>query len=147
MFRRLELPALKALLGGMAAILGHPVPCIIGGNTTPILDAMLETGTDYVIAPCEADQEAFLKTIWDRTEIRVRVNGDGRAISRGPWERIQADADRILRLVRHRPNVCLGTGALPSNPTGECMSLMEYVSGFEYHDGGDPGIAGKPYLT
>jgi len=128
MFRRVELPALKAILTGMAEVLGHPVPCIIGGDTTPILDAMLETGTGYVVAPCETDQEAFLRKIWDRTEIRVRVNGSAEIISRGPWERIRADADRILRLVRGRPNVCLGTGALPyETPPQNVLRLREYV--------------------
>jgi uroporphyrinogen-III decarboxylase len=131
MFRRVELPALSAILAGMARVLGHPVPCIIGGNTTPILDAILETGTSYVVAPYETDQEAFMKKIWDRIEVRVRVNTDVEVISRGPWERIQADADRILRLVRGRPNVCLGTGALPyETPPDHVLRLREYVSRF-----------------
>jgi len=130
-FRRLELPALKAILGGMAEVLGHPVPCIIGGDTTPILEAMLETGTGYVVAPYETDQEAFLKKIWDRTDIRVRVNSDVEIISRGSWEQIQADADRIIRLVRGRSNVCLGTGALPyETPPENVLRLRDYVSQF-----------------
>lgn len=130
-FRRLELPALKALLGGMAEVLGHPVPCIIGGDTAPILDAMLETGTSYVVAPYETDQEVFMQKIWDRTDVRVRVNSDVEIISRGPWDRIRADADRILRLVAGRPNVCMGTGALPyETPPENVLRLREYVSRF-----------------
>ena len=129
MFRRIELPALKAILGRMAAALGHPVPCIIGGDTTPILDAMLETGTGYVVAPCETDQAAFLKKIWDRTEVRVRVNTDVEVIARGAWEQIRAEADRIVALVRGRPNVCLGTGALPYEARPEnVLRLREYVA-------------------
>jgi uroporphyrinogen decarboxylase len=129
MFRRLELPALKAILMRMGEILGHPVPCIIGGDTTPILEAMLETGTGYVVAPYETDQEAFLKKIWDRTEIRVRVNSDVEIISRGTWEQIRADADRILRLVKGRANVCMGTGALPyETPPENVLRLRDYVA-------------------
>jgi uroporphyrinogen decarboxylase len=129
MFRRIELPALKAILGRMAAVLGHPVPCIIGGDTTPILDAMLETGTGYVVAPCETDQAAFLKKIWDRTDIRVRVNTDVEVIARGSWEQIRAEADRIVALVRGRPNVCLGTGALPYETRPEnVLRLRDYVA-------------------
>ena len=128
-YRRLELPALKAILGGMAEVLGHPVPCIIGGNTAPILEAMLETGTSYVVAPYETDQEVFLRKIWDRTDVRVRVNTGSEIISRGPWEAIRADADRILRLVEGRPNVCLGTGAVPyETPPENVLRLTEYVS-------------------
>lgn len=131
MFRRLELPALKAILGGMAKVLGHPVPCIIGGDTTPILEAMLETGTGYVVAPYETDQEAFMKKIWDRTDIRVRVNTDVELMARGTWDQIRADADRIVALVGGRPNVCMGTGALPyETPPENVLKLREYVSRF-----------------
>jgi uroporphyrinogen decarboxylase len=131
MFRRVELPALKATMARMAAVLGHPVPCIIGGNTTPILDAMLETGTGYVIAPCETDQAAFMKKIWDRTEVRVRVNTNVEAIAHGTWEQIQANADRILGLLRGRPNVCMGTGALPyETPPEHVLRLREYAERF-----------------
>jgi uroporphyrinogen decarboxylase len=129
LFRRVELPVLKQLLARMAEVLGHPVPCIIGGNTAPILDAMLETGTHYVVATFETDQKLFMQKIWDRTEIRVRVNMDVEVISRGPWQRIQADADRVIDLVRGRPNVCLGTGALPyETPPDSVLRLREYVS-------------------
>jgi len=130
-FRRLELPALRAILGGMARVLGHPVPCIIGGDTAPILEAILETGTSYVVAPYETDQDVFLGKIWDRTDIRVRVNTGSEIISRGPWDAIQADADRIIRLVQGRANVCLGTGALPyETPPENVLRLMDYVSHF-----------------
>jgi uroporphyrinogen decarboxylase len=130
-FRRLELPALKAILGGMAEVLGHPVPCIIGGDTAPILEAMLETGTSYVVAPYETNQEVFLRKLWDRTDIRVRVNSGSEIISRGPWEKIQADADRILSLVAGRPNVCVGTGAVPyETPPDNVLRLIDYVGRF-----------------
>ncbi len=128
MFRRIELPALKATMERMAAVLGHPVPCIIGGNTTPILDAMLETGTKYVVAPYETDQKAFIEKVWDRTDVRVRVNSDVEVISRGTWEQIRADADRIIQLTAGRENVCLGTGALPyETPPENVLMVMEYV--------------------
>ena len=129
MFRRVELPALKAIMARIAAAVGHPVPCIIGGNTTPILDAMLETGTGYVIAPCETDQAMFMKKIWDRIDVRVRVNTDVDVIAHGTWEQIQANADRILRLLDGRPNICMGTGALPyETPPQNVLRLREYVS-------------------
>lgn len=129
MFRRVELPALKAILGGMAKVLGHGVPCIMGGNTTPILDAILETGTNFVIAPFETDQQAFVKKIWARTDVRLRVNTSPQTIAHGSWEQIRADADRIVGLVRGRPNVCLGTGSLPyETPPENVVRLREYLA-------------------
>ncbi|MBN1911165.1 MAG: hypothetical protein JW818_15570 [Pirellulales bacterium] len=127
-FRRVELPALMQIIQGIAQAIGHPVPCIIGGDTTPILEAMLETGTTYVVAPDETDQEAFLRKIWDRTDIRVRVNTSSEVISRGDWPRVRAEADRVVSLVSGRENVCLGTGALPYETSPEMvLRLIEYV--------------------
>jgi uroporphyrinogen decarboxylase len=128
MFRRVELPALKSIIRRMEAILEQPVHCIIGGDTAPILEAMLETGTRYVVAPAETDQEIFMKKLWDRTEVRVRVNMEVEIISRGTWEAIRAEVDRILRLTKGRDNVCLGTGALPyETPPENVLRVKQYV--------------------
>ncbi|MHC4405324.1 MAG: uroporphyrinogen decarboxylase family protein [Planctomycetota bacterium] len=113
MFRRVELPALRSTMECTASVMGHPVPCVMGGNTAPILDAILETGTGYVICPIETDQEAFMRKVWDRTDVRVRVNTSSEVMIRGTHQQIRAEVDRIVRLTRGRPNVCLGTGALP----------------------------------
>lgn len=127
-FREVELPALKSLLGGMAGILGHAVPCIIGGNTLPILDAILETGTQYVIAPSETDQQAFMVAIHDRVDVRVRINTNSEIISRGSWKQIRENADLIVRWAAGRPNACAGTGALPyETPPDNVLRLRDYL--------------------
>ncbi len=44
---------------------------------------------------------------------------------------LRADADRILRLVAGRPNVCVGTGAVPyETPPENVLRLIDYVSRF-----------------
>ena len=127
-FVDVELPALKQTIAGAAAVLGRPVPCVIGGNTAPILEYMLSTGTRYVICPFETDQAAFMKIVWDRTDVRVRINMDLRIIAQGPWDAIRQEVDRVLALVRGRPNVCLGTGALPyETPPENVLRIAEYV--------------------
>ena len=127
-FRALELPALKKLLGGMQEIVGRPIPCVIGGNTAPIVEAMLETGTNYLICPFETTQEAFLKKVEHRLDVQIRINADLRIVAAGSREQIRAEADRVLTLCRKRPNSCLGTGALPyeTNPEN-VLYMMEYV--------------------
>lgn len=128
-FRRVELPALKAILQGMAEVLGHPISCIIGGDTTPILEAILETGASYVVAPYETDQAAFMRKIWDKTDVHVRINTDAQVIAHGSWPQIQAEADRILRLAQGRPNVSMGTGALPyETPPENVLRLRDYLA-------------------
>ncbi len=127
-FRAVELPALKKLLHGMSEIVGRPVPCVIGGNTASIVDAMLETGSNYLICPFETNQEAFLEKVKGRLDVQIRINADLRIIAAGTKEEIRQDADRVLALCRRRPNSCLGTGALPyETPPENVLFMMDYV--------------------
>jgi len=130
MFRRVELPALAETLRRAAAVVGHPVPCVIGGDTTPILPAILETATRYVICPAETDQAAFLDIMRAHPDVMVRVNLAPEITAAGPWERIRAEVDRICALTRDRRNVCLGTGALPyETPPENVLRIKAYLAG------------------
>ena len=130
MFCEVELPALKAIMGRISEVVGHPIPCIIGGNTTPIVEAMLETGTGYLACPFETDQSAFMKKVADRTDVCIRVNCDLRIISAGTHEEIRKEADRVITLIDGRLNTTLGTGALPYEAKPEnVLYTMEYVRG------------------
>ena len=113
MFRDLELPALKAILEQAAAIVRHPVPCIIGGDTAPILESILATGTGYVICPAETDQAVFMEGMKTHPEVMVRVNMNPGILSAGDLDAAFREVDRILALVRDREKACIGTGALP----------------------------------
>jgi len=127
-FRAIELPALKKLLGGMKEIIGRPIPCVIGGNTAPIVEAMLETGTNYLVCPFETTQETFLKKVEHRLDVQIRINADLRIVASGTREQIRTEADRVLVLCRKRPNSCPGTGALPYETIPEnVLYMMEYV--------------------
>ncbi len=128
MFRHVELPALRSIIRRSSAVLGHPVPCIIGGDTTGILESILETGTGYVVCPIETDQEAFLRKVWNRTDVRVRVNTSAEVMVRGTREKLRAELDRIRRLTAGRDNVCLGTGALPYETPPENVLWLKELS-------------------
>ena len=112
-FRDIELPALKAMIEGAASAVGHPVPCIIGGDTDPILDAILETGTGYVICPAETDQWRFMKKMAAHPGVMVRINMRPETLTSGDLEVVYREADRVLELAEGREKVCIGTGALP----------------------------------
>ncbi len=113
LFRDLVLPALKRLVDGAADIFGKPIPVIMGGDTLPILDYILETGTDYVICPVETDQPAFMAKIKDRTETGVRVNMSPRIVANGSRDETTAEVKRVLEIAQIRENTCIGTGPLP----------------------------------
>ncbi|MFH0910762.1 MAG: uroporphyrinogen decarboxylase family protein [Planctomycetota bacterium] len=128
-FRAVELPPLKRALRAVERIVGHAVPCIIGGDTAPITPAMLETGTNFLICPSETDQEAFVEAMRAHPEVAVRVNLDPRVYSRGTREEIARAVDAVLALARRARPVLLGTGAIPyETPPENILFIREYVA-------------------
>lgn len=125
MFREVELPALKAIMERTAEVVGHPVPCVMGGDTSPIVDALLETGTGYLIAPIETDQEAFMEQVWDRTDVRIRVNASPKIMAQGTRDDLRAEVERIARIARGRENTCFGTSALPYETPPENVDYIQ----------------------
>ena len=112
-FREIELPALQAMLPQVAAITGAPASFIMGGDTSLIVDAMLETGSGYLCCPAESDQQTFMRKMKPHPEVAVRINMDPRSMVAGDTESIQNEVDRVLRLAQNRAHVCIGTGVLP----------------------------------
>ena len=129
-FRAVELPALKRILESTAAIAGHAVPCIMGGDTVKILDAILETGTGYVVCNVETDQQAFVDRLCAaHPHVNVRINMDPRIVACGDPAAIRAEADRILKIAAGRPNCLMGTGCLPLETPPENIRLIrEYLA-------------------
>ncbi len=128
-FEQIELPVLKDLLVQAAGIVGHPLPCIIGGDTTPILEAMLSTGTGYVVCPAETNQEAFMEIMARHEDIIVRVNMDSGVMSRGRTDEIRAEIRRIIELIGDRDKCCIGTGAIPyETPVEAILGAKEYLA-------------------
>jgi len=127
-FHEIELPALRRTMEIAAEITGRPVPCVMGGDTTPILEDLFATGTGYVICPAETDQAAFMAKATSRPDVAVRINLDPITVARGSHEEIAREIDRILELAAGRPNCLLGTGCLPyETPPENVKFIREYV--------------------
>ena len=130
LFRDLELPALKRILQVCAECVGHPVPCIMGGNTFPILDDLLSTGTNFLVCNVETDQAAFVERV-ARThpQVKLRVNLDPGVVACAEPERIYRAVDRLLEIVGGRANCVMGTGALPlETPVGNVKLIRDYLA-------------------
>lgn len=129
-FREIEVPAVRPLLDEVARVVGHPVSFVIGGNTLPILDALMEMGCGYVVCPMETDQARFMERMDAHPGVMVRVNMDHRIVAGPSWEAIRAEADRVVALARRRQKSCIGTGALPyETPPQNVLRLKEYLEG------------------
>ncbi|MCX7886895.1 MAG: hypothetical protein N3B01_06540 [Verrucomicrobiae bacterium] len=129
-FHELELPALKRVLEIAAQCVGHPVPCIMGGNTYPILDDLLSTGTNFLICNVETDQRAFVERVaLTHPHVTVRINMDPGVVAGCDRKRLRAEIDRVLAFAGGRPQCVLGTGALPfETPPENVHFIREYVA-------------------
>jgi len=130
LFREVELPALQAAIAAASQVTGTRVPCVIGGDTVPVLPEILSTGTGYVICPAatETDQAAFIAVMAQHPEVMVRVNLRPDVVARGHWAAVRAEVDRIADLTRGRQRVCLGTGALPYETDPDTvLRIREYA--------------------
>jgi uroporphyrinogen decarboxylase len=127
-FRQIELEALKEIMQKTAAVVGHPVQCIMGGDTLPILNDILSTATGYVCCPAKTDQQKFMEKMREHPEVTVRINMDARAITSKKFEDIEKEVDRVLALADNRTNVCIGTGCLPYEAEPEVvLKTREYI--------------------
>jgi uroporphyrinogen decarboxylase len=130
-FHELEMPALRRVLEIAAEAVGHPVPCIMGGNTYPVLDDILSTGTNYLVCNVETNQAAFVERV-SRThpQVKIRVNLDPGVVACRDPQRIYQGIDRVLEIVGPRTNCVMGTGALPLETPPENIRLIrEYLAG------------------
>ncbi len=129
LFRDIELPALKRMIFKAAELVGHPVACIIGGNTAPIIDDILQTETGYVICPSETDQADFMQKIAAYPDVMVRINMNPATLTGDDVQISYAEADRVIGLARNRKKVCIGTGVLPFEANPEIVKKVgEYIS-------------------
>jgi uroporphyrinogen-III decarboxylase len=127
-FRDIELGALEKIMAETSAVVGHPVPCIMGGDTLPILDYILQTGTGYVCCPAKTDQPGFMERMQAHPEVMVRVNMDPSGLSSKNFDVAQKEVDRVLALAENRQNVCIGTGCLPYEADPEVvLKAREYI--------------------
>jgi len=127
-FRDIELGPLKKVMEETSAIAGHPVPCIIGGDTLPILDYILQTGTGYVCCPAKTDQQKFMEVMRAHPEVTVRINMDPGPMTSKNIGEVEKEVDRVLELANNREKVCIGTGCLPFETDPQMvLKTKEYI--------------------
>lgn len=126
-FREIEAPALQRAMREVGEITRAPIPCIIGGDTAPIVPELLATGTGFLICPAETDRESFLAATMAAPEVKVRVNLDPAVYTRESRAEMLAAIDEVIELTLTRPNLLLGTGAIPyETPPANLLAMKRY---------------------
>jgi uroporphyrinogen decarboxylase len=129
LFQDLVFPAVQRLISAGNELFNHPPAFVIGGNTVPILEDLLATGTRYLICPSETDQKLFMERMGSRLDVTVRVNVDPGLFATGPWELLAPELERAAALARLRENTHIGSGVLPYETAPELVfKARDYVS-------------------
>ncbi len=125
-FHELEMPALGRALAIAESAVGHPVPCIVGGDTYPVLHDILSTGTTYIICNVETDQKTLVQQVRQQSpKVKVRVNMNPSVVVGHSHSAICQEIDRILDLTAGCENCLMGTGALPYETLPENIDLIK----------------------
>ncbi len=129
-FESIELPPMKRLINRLKDECGIILPFIIGGDTTPILESLIATGTNYLICPAETDRNAFMTKMSKYPDVAVRINLSPLLMSFGPVEDILKEVDAIIEISKKAANkVLLGTGVVPyETPPKHILTIKDYVS-------------------
>ena len=127
-FRDIELGALEEIMERTSAVVGHPVPCIMGGDTVGVLDYILQTGTEYVCCPAATDQQRFMQKMKAHPDVTVRINMDPGPMTAKNFDAVKNEVDRVLLLADNRSRVCIGTGCLPFETDPQMvLKTKEYI--------------------
>jgi uroporphyrinogen decarboxylase len=114
-------PYSERILGGVSAPTIH-----FGTGTAHLLESMAAAGGDVI----GVDWRVPLDQAWERVGYDRGVQGNlDPAVLLGPWERVEAGVDAILRAAGGRPGHIfnLGHGVLPETDPGVLRRLRELV--------------------
>jgi uroporphyrinogen decarboxylase len=128
-YKEFVMPYEKELIRYIKSKTAAAVPLVIGGDTTLILDDILETGTTLLVADYNADIEAFVKKA-SKADLLLRGNIDPKLVQKGTEKEIIHELKRILNRVNGYPKFVLGTGVIPyDTPTENLLVIKKYLEG------------------
>ncbi len=125
-YKRILIPELKKAGAGN-------IPLIIGGDTTPILDAIIDTGATQILCDFEGDIDLFKEKAIEH-KLPMRVNVDPRLLHLGPVQKIQDFTMNILNKCWDHPGFMLGTGVAAYDCPPEHIDAVHECLEKDYKD-------------
>jgi uroporphyrinogen decarboxylase len=110
----------KSILGPTARVIGYfrwelglaLVPYIMGGDTSVLMEEILETGTNNVLCDYKADLSSFIER-FKNEPVLLRANLDPLFLMTRPEKQIRDKVSEVLARGRRHPRFLMGTGILP----------------------------------
>jgi len=127
MYREFAMPYEAGLIGFIKDIGEASAPLVIGGDTAPIVDDIISTGTTLLVADYKTDLSLFIRKAACRN-LTVRGNIDPKLIERGPVDEIVRHAMNMTDKAGGYDGFVLGTGVLPYNtPMENVLAVRRYL--------------------
>jgi uroporphyrinogen decarboxylase len=106
------------------------VPYIIGGDTTSLLDQILQTGTNNVLCDFPADLAVFIGRLQGQP-VLLRANLDPRDLLSASVKDIKTRVRQTLAIGRRHSGFMLGTGILPYDmPPEKVLAVKDALGEF-----------------
>jgi uroporphyrinogen decarboxylase len=118
-FRRFVVPFHKQIIAALRGELDTPPPAVImGGDTSILVDFLLEAGSAYMVADYNTDFEHIRKRIAGRDMI-VRGCVDTKLVEKGDWPAITRGVRELARKKEDMVNFVWGCGCVSQNTPPE----------------------------
>jgi len=113
LYRRIILGPTARVVGYFRKELGLAlVPYIMGGDTSVLLEEILETGTNNVLCDYKADLTSFIERLRNKP-VLLRANLDPLFLVSRPEKEIRDKISEVLARGLRHPRFLMGTGILP----------------------------------
>ncbi len=125
MYEELVVPETRRIIEALNQAWDPYCPLIIGGNTTPILDSYLNTGSRQILCDFSADWPAF-RTACEKAKISVRRNLNPQHVQNHSPEQLAQETETCLKEADGMPGFIMGTAVVPyGSPTENLNAIRD----------------------
>ena len=135
LFRNLVFPVEKELIRRMKAVGLRQVSLICGGDTAPIADMLVRTGTAMLMADAGTDQKTF-KKLCAKHEINLRASIASKIVETGNADEMESAARKVIGDSAANGRFIFGCGVVSyDTPPENVLMLKEIVRKFNPYRG------------
>jgi len=126
-YKEYTLPYQQGLFGHLKILGLAATPLVIGGDTRPILDLILESGTTLLVSDYNTPLDLYVQKAKTKG-LSLRANIDPKLVSRGDFDAIEARVNEIYAQQETYPKLIIGTGVVPyDTPQANLLRVRDMI--------------------
>ncbi len=126
LFREKVLGFEKALIGNIKDSGLKSIALISGGNTTPIADSLVQTGTSLLMADANTDQKAY-KQLCEKWGISLRASVESKLVESGDEAAMEAAVRKVVGNCAANGRFIFGCGVVSYNTAPENVLKLKSI--------------------